>query len=69
MASVNQAMIASAGFGARLAPITDVTPKALVEVGGLPMLDRLIYQLRDAGIERIIVNSHYKADLSKKLYY
>lgn len=55
-------MIFAAGYGSRLKPWTDSHPKALVEVGGRPMLARVIDKLRAAGIGRIIVNTHHFAD-------
>lgn len=55
-------MIFAAGYGSRLKPWTDAHPKALVEVGGRPMLARVIDKMRHAGIGRIIVNTHHFAD-------
>ena len=53
-----QAMIFAAGLGTRLKPLTDRIPKALVRVGGEPLLKRVIFQLKDAGFTRIVVNVH-----------
>lgn len=54
-------MIFAAGLGTRLRPITDSIPKALVPVGGQPMLKRIICKLRDAGISEFVVNAcHFK---------
>lgn len=54
-------MIFAAGLGTRLRPITDSIPKALVPVGGEPMLKRIICKLRDAGISEFVVNAcHFK---------
>ena len=47
-----QAMIFAAGMGTRLKPLTDSMPKALVRVGGEPLLKRVILRLKDAGFER-----------------
>ena len=54
-----QAMIFAAGLGTRLKPLTDRIPKALVRVGGEPLLKRVIFQLKDAGFTRIVVNAHH----------
>ncbi len=60
--AMKQAMILAAGMGTRLKPITDHTPKALVSVGGKPLLDRLILRLREQGYQRFVVNVHHLAD-------
>ncbi len=54
-------MIFAAGMGTRLRPLTDTMPKALIEVGGEPMLRRVIVALADAGAEEIVVNIHHLA--------
>lgn len=54
-------MIFAAGLGTRLKPITDHTPKAMVRVGGEPLIKHVIDKLKDAGVERIIVNVHHFA--------
>ena len=58
---MEQAMIFAAGLGTRLKPLTDHKPKALVEVGGEPLLKRVIFRLKDAGFHRIVVNVHHFA--------
>ena len=55
-------MILAAGLGTRLKPLTDTMPKALVEVGGKPLLDRIILRLREQGYQRFVVNVHHFAD-------
>lgn len=57
-----QAMIFAAGLGTRLKPLTDHLPKALVRVGGEPLLKRVIFRLKDAGAERIVINVHHFAN-------
>lgn len=52
-------MIFAAGLGTRLKPLTDTMPKALVRVGGQPLLRRVIGNLSEAGAERIVVNVHH----------
>ena len=59
---MKQAMIFAAGLGTRLKPLTDTMPKALVPVGGQPLLWHVIMRLREAGFERIVVNVHHFAD-------
>ena len=58
---MKQAMIFAAGLGTRLKPLTDTMPKALVRVGGEPLLKHVVLGLRDAGFERIVVNVHHFA--------
>ena len=56
-----KAMIFAAGLGTRLKPITDTMPKALVPVGGEPLLHHVISKLRDAGYTHLVVNVHHFA--------
>jgi MurNAc alpha-1-phosphate uridylyltransferase len=57
------AFIMAAGFGKRLRPYTDNMPKPMVEVGGMSLINHTINQLKDAGILKFIINSHYKAEI------
>ena len=61
-----KALLLAAGFGTRLAPLTDTQPKCLVEICAVPLLDYWIYQLLDAGIEHILINTHYLPDAVRK---
>ena len=54
-------MIFAAGLGTRLKPLTDSMPKALVRVGGKPLIEHVIMKLKDAGVGRIVVNVHHFA--------
>lgn len=58
-----QAMIFAAGLGTRLRPITDTRPKALVEVKGKMLLDRVVEKLASAGFHDIVVNTHHFAEM------
>ena len=51
-----KAMILAAGRGERLRPLTDHTPKSLVEVRGQSLLQRHLQNIRNAGIEDVVIN-------------
>jgi len=55
------AMVLAAGLGTRLRPVTDTIPKPLVEIDGRSLIDHAIDRLAMAGVERVVVNVHYKA--------
>lgn len=57
-----KAIIFAAGLGTRLQPFTLKHPKALVEVNGKAMLQRVIERLNAAGVTDIIINVHHFAD-------
>lgn len=57
-----KAFIPAAGLGTRLHPITLNTPKALVEVAGVPMLERVILRLKSQGFDDIVINLHHFGD-------
>ena len=56
-----KAMIFAAGLGTRLKPLTDTMPKALVPVGGKPLLQIQIERMKAAGITDIVINVHHFA--------
>jgi mannose-1-phosphate guanylyltransferase len=57
-----RAMILAAGLGTRLRPLTDVRPKVLAPVMGVPLLDFWISQLGQAGFEAVVINAHHLAE-------
>ena len=60
---IKTAMVLAAGMGTRLRPLTDTMPKPLVNVGGKPVILRTLQMLADAGIERVVINTHYFAPM------
>ena len=56
------AMIFAAGYGTRMAPLTDTMPKALVAVNGRPLIDYALALTDQAGIKNRVVNTHHFAD-------
>lgn len=64
---VNNAVIMAAGFSSRFAPLSYETPKGLVTIRGEKLIERQIRQLKEAGIQNIIVVVGYKKELFKYL--
>jgi mannose-1-phosphate guanylyltransferase len=56
-----KAFLLAAGTGSRLRPITDTTPKCLVDIGGQPLLDVWLDALAAVGVEEVLVNTHHLA--------
>ncbi|MDE5662793.1 MAG: NTP transferase domain-containing protein [Muribaculaceae bacterium] len=56
-----RAFILAAGLGTRLRPFTLEHPKALVPVGGVPMLERVMLRLRSEGFDSVVINVHHFA--------
>ncbi len=54
-----KSLILSAGFGTRLLPYTNHTPKPLFPISGQPLLDIIIQDLKKAGSKEIIINTHH----------
>jgi len=57
-----KAMILAAGLGTRLRPLTDIRPKALVELSGRALLEITLTRLHTFGITEFIINVHHFAD-------
>lgn len=59
------AVVLAAGLGTRLRPLTDLVPKALVPVGNIPLLERALMRLEQAGFAgpgQVAVNAHWLAE-------
>ena len=57
-----KAFLLAAGHGTRLRPLTDTTPKCLLPIGGVPMLQIWLEHCRRAGIQEVLINLHSHAD-------
>jgi N-acetyl-alpha-D-muramate 1-phosphate uridylyltransferase len=58
-----KAMILAAGRGDRMRPLTDTTPKPLLEVGGKPLIVWQIQRLVAAGFDELVINVAHRADM------
>lgn len=56
-------MIFAAGFGTRLGDLTKDIPKPMVAVAGRPLIDHTLDLVRDIHPRRIVMNTHYKAEI------
>ena len=61
--TTRSAMIMAAGLGTRMRPLTDDRPKPLVELNNKALIDYALDRLVEIGVERVIVNTHYLADV------
>ena len=57
-----KALVLAAGMGERLRPLTDVTPKPMLELGGRPLIHYPLAMLRRAGITDVAINLHHLGD-------
>lgn len=57
-----KAMILAAGEGRRLRPLTETTPKPMLEVGGKPLIQHQIERLARAGVDEVVINVSHLAD-------
>jgi len=56
-------VLMAGGRGTRLHPLTEQTPKPMLAVGGRPLLERLLEQIRDAGFSRVLMAVNYRAEV------
>jgi dTDP-glucose pyrophosphorylase/CBS domain-containing protein len=57
------AVVMAGGFGKRLRPLTDDTPKPMLLLNGRPLMERTIEQLQKAGVEQVFITTHYKSEV------
>lgn len=60
--SPQKAMIFAAGIGSRLKQLTKDTPKCLMQVGGVAMLERVVERLKAVGVRSVVINTHHHAE-------
>lgn len=60
-----KAVVLAAGRGVRLKPFTLTRPKHLLPVGGAPLLEWMLRRLRDAGVDEVLVVTHYMEEAIK----
>ena len=58
----NMVLLMAGGFGKRLMPLTESSPKPMVEVGSRPILETIVKSLANKGFRKICISVHYKAD-------
>lgn len=57
-----EAVVMAGGFGTRLRPLTEDMPKAMLPVGDRPLMEIIVQQLRDAGIQRVHLTVHHQSE-------
>ena len=56
---IKKAMILAAGYGKRMLPLTEITPKPLIKIGPKNLLERSIELLIKIGVKEIVLNVHH----------
>lgn len=57
-----RAVVMAGGFGSRMRPLTENTPKPLLEVGRKPVIEHIVDKLRHAGVRNVSVTTHFHAE-------
>ena len=58
-----KALLFAAGLGTRLKPITDTMPKAMVPIGGKPLIHHVVNKLKASGVDNLVINVHHYASM------
>jgi dTDP-glucose pyrophosphorylase len=64
----NPIFLMAGGFGSRLHPLTDKTPKPLLHVGNKPLLETILMQFIDAGFHNFFISIYYKSEMIKEYF-
>lgn len=61
-----KAFLLAAGLGTRLRPLTDTTPKCMLDIDGRPLLDIWLEAFADVGVDEVLVNLHHLPDIVRR---
>ncbi len=64
----NEVVLMAGGLGKRMLPLTSERPKALVNINGKPMLERIILDLKRYGFRKIYISVNYKSEMIKEYF-
>ena len=64
----NPVFLMAGGFGKRLSPLTDKTPKPLLKVGSKPILENILEQFIDSGFHNFFISTHYKSNMVRDFF-
>lgn len=62
------AVVMAGGFGTRLRPLTNTTPKPMLPVGDRPLLELIIRRLQQTGIRRVRIATHFQRDVIREYF-
>jgi dTDP-glucose pyrophosphorylase len=62
------ALVMAGGFGTRLYPLTQNTPKPMLPVGGFPVMERILQNLKESGIQHVYISTHFQAEKIRKYF-
>ena len=64
----NHVIIMAGGLGSRLGDLTKEIPKPMLEVGGKPILERILYSFKESGYNKFIICLNYKGEIIKNYF-
>ena len=64
----NHVFLMAGGYGKRLMPLTKDTPKPLLKVGNIPILEKIIIQMSENGFNNFIISTHYKSEMFRNYF-